>query len=217
MALAILPKPDILPEIIQLPLPDPAQIPAWVHAALDRWDTSHATYIGLQVTTRQYAELNEVSPRTRRVERKAFRRLRWLATMWQFANFRTFLTSFEMRLLELELEALQKPYAMKLYVHKYTVQDKDGSYHQVCEDTYQHDVDWIANYIQQRMKNEYHYIVGAQYVKHSLKAVSSILEVCAEMDMPVGYIENMRQHYQAQLEIVPRKRRRLQTALQKAS
>jgi hypothetical protein len=219
MALAILPKPtDDTP--LQIPLPNPDDLPAWVHAALDRYDTSYATYIGLaalmEASRDKCPEIASVSQRTRRVERMAFHRLRWLAITWQSANYRTFLTSFEMRVMELELEALQKPYAMKLYTHEHIVKEKDGSSYRVTQDDYQHDVEWIAGYIQKQLGAE-RYVMDIQYIKSTLQTVSNILEVCNALDTPVGYIDNMRQWHQSRIEALPQKRRKLQNRLQRAS
>ena len=197
MALAILEKPtEDTP--LQIPLPAPESIPAWVHAALDRWDTSHATYIGLQVTNAQYPELADVSDMNRKVERAAYSRLRRLATLWQFANYRTFLTSFEMWIMKLELEALEKPYALKRYTHEHVVRDKDGSFYRVTQDTWNHDVNWIAEYIQKRV-GAGGYAMGVQQIKYTLKAISHILEVCDELEIHVGHIDNMRQWHHSRI------------------
>jgi hypothetical protein len=175
----------------QFSLPDPDTLPAWVHAALDRWDTSHATYMGLHVLKYQNPEL-EKAHGLERIENMAFKHLRYLASLWQYANFRTYVTSFEMQVLEAELAALKMPFALKRYVHQTMCRDSNGDPYWIHEETWQHDKAYIINFIQHRL-GTYGAIMGRQQIKHTLEKLDAIYTVCEALGVEVQiYQSNQR-------------------------
>jgi hypothetical protein len=195
MALAIIPKESssdnkILSELpIQIPLPDPATIPAWVHAALDRWDTSRATYLGLEVLRQQYPLLQ--SSYDNPMERDVFRKLRVLALSWQRANYRTYITSFEKMLLDAEIKALRNPLS--------TRRSDTGNYP---------DIDWILDFIQKEIggysggkqrKRQAGIIMGKRHILATLDGISAIYTVCDTMGVQVQILSNYNEQLQSGL------------------
>jgi hypothetical protein len=178
MALALLPKPE--PDVIQLPLPAPESIPAWVHAALDRWDTSRATYLGLEVLRQQYPLLQ--SSYDNPMERDVFRKLRVLALSWQRANYRTYITSFEKMLLDIEIKALRNPLS--------TRRSDTGNYL---------DLDWILDFMQKELggfnagkrgKRHSKIMMGKRHILATLDGISAIYMICETMGLEVKVLSN---------------------------
>jgi hypothetical protein len=172
----------------QLPLPDPDALPAWVRAALDSWDTSHATYWGLDILKAIYKEL-QTPYHLEKIEQKVFRRLKILARVWQKANFRTYITSFEQQILDAEIEALRKPYSTRLYVYERQVYDGEGDYYRVTEESYQHDTDFIVRHIQRKL-GSYGVIMGNHQILHTLHSISAVLDACDKMDIKVEIVQS---------------------------
>jgi len=197
MVLAILSQPELTivekpqPDIIQIPLPDPATIPAWVHAALDRWETSRATYLGLEVLKMQYPLLQ--SSYENPMERDVFRKLRCLAISWQNVNYRTYITSFEKMLLDLEIKALKNPLS--------TRRSDTGNYL---------DMDWILDFIQKELggygagkrgKRQVGIAMGKRHILATLDGISAIYMVCETMGIAVKIASSDRATLQEALQI----------------
>jgi hypothetical protein len=176
--LAVIPKPET--DIIQLSLPDPVQIPAWVRAALDRWDTKRATYRGLEVLKQQYPELQ--SSYDNPMERDVFRKLRVLAISWQNVNYRTYITSFEKMLLDIEIKALKNPLS--------TRRSDTGNYL---------DLDWILDFMQRELggygsgkrgKRQTGIVMGKRHILATLDGISAIYMVCETMGIEVKVVSS---------------------------
>ena len=169
--LAILPLPELTivekpqPDVIQIPLPDPATIPAWVHMALDRWDTSHATYYGYDILRQIYPELH--SSYDNPLERQVYRKLRVLALCWQRAGYRTYITSFEKQILDAEIKALENP-----------LSSRRGDM------GIQLDMEWILSFIQSRL-GSYRVAMGKRHILATLDGISAIYTVCETMGIEV--------------------------------
>lgn len=189
MALAIVPKPDTeLP--LQLPLPNPDTIPAWVHAALDRWDTRKVTYLGFEVLKQQYAELQ--SSYDNPMERDVFRKLRILAISWQGVNFRTYITSFEKMLLNAEIKALGQPMS--------TRRGDLGN---------QTDMDFILEFIQKelggygggkRRKQGTGIVMGKRHILATLDGISAVYMACETLGVDVKIESSQREILQIGLQ-----------------
>lgn len=192
-----MPEITVLEPPQQMPLPDPDELPAWVHAALDKWDTSNATYIGLRVLRENYAALRKPHA-LEQVENMAFSHLRHLATLWQFANFRTYVTSFELQVLEAEKEALQKPFALKRYTYQTMCRDGNGDVYWIDEEHWQHDRKWIVGFIQKRL-GRYGAIMGEHQIQNTLNKLDAIYEVCESLEIEVRVYESHIQPLQQRL------------------
>ena len=199
MALAIVTveeQPEETP--IQIPLPDPATIPPWIHAALDRWDTSRAVYLGYDVLKQMYSELQASESQ---LERNTLRKLRVLAHLWQYTNYRTYITSFEQQILQAEIKALQHPYALKRAMVEYLERDKHGDWCIVEVEEYRHDVDWIVHFIQKRL-GSFGVIMGIQQILRTLDSISSVYTICDNIGIDVEIVLNQRATLQKELRKV---------------
>jgi hypothetical protein len=189
MVLALVPK-QTEDTPLQIPLPNPDTIPAWVHAALDRWDTSRATYLGLEVLRQQYPLLQ--SSYDNPMERDVFRKLRVLALSWQSVNYRTYITSFEKMLLDAEIKALRNPLS--------TRRSDTGNYP---------DIDWILNFIQNEIggysggkqrKRQAGIIMGKRHILATLDGISAIYTICETMGVQVQIMASFKEQLQTPLQ-----------------
>lgn len=192
MALHIIQKPETDPElkIVQLPLPNPDTIPAWVHAALDRWDTSRATYLGLEVLKHQYPELQSAYENP--MERDVFRKLRVLAISWQNVGYRTYITSFEKMLLDIEIKALRNPLS--------TRRSDTGNYL---------DLDWILNFMQRELggysggkqrRRQTGIAMGKRHILATLDGISAVYMCCETMGIEVKIVSSHKETLQVSLQ-----------------
>jgi hypothetical protein len=178
----------------QLPLPNPDALPAWVHAALDEWHTSRALFRGLDVLKQQYEDLNKPH-HLEQIERQAFKRLYWLACIWQSANFRTFITSFEQDLLKAEIDVIHgNPLATRLMRDEYTIANPDGSNHRVIDEYHVLDWPYIIPKIQKRL-GSWGVIMGYHQIRAMLETIDAIYYVCDQLELDVQAVSNQKLHH----------------------
>ncbi len=205
MALAIVERP--LPEIIQLPLPNPDELPAWVQMALGRHEIGKSVYIGYNALKELYAVLQQSY--SSRIETEVFKKLRVQALAWQQANYRTYITAFEKQILDAEIIALEKPYATKRYEYQRQVLSIHGEYEWVTEESWQHDTDWIISFIQKRL-GSYGVIMGKHQILQTLTSVSAVYYACELIGVTTVIMASHR-------EYIEKKRKMLHFALQRAA